>query len=203
MFMYFLVASHTLWGQPQTAQKNRASQLYPQMYLQKEVVHLRMQLNSCTWVPALNMQNSRNLWRTMTQTTVLPIHFSYGKGILFWQNSSQAAGLYFKDAILKITEQLLSWKAPLSFPSKTQTGALIKYLASVLLEVLSALCLEIQQFTFSSFQGSYISSFYHTIKNEKANPLYFTAFFHAVWLDLYDPSYLWSQAHSSTAIKNL
>lgn len=46
--------------------------------------------------------------------TALPRHFSHGKGICVWKNSSQVAGLYFKDAILEITEQLQSWKAPLS-----------------------------------------------------------------------------------------
>lgn len=83
------------------------------MYLQKEVVHLRMQLNSCTGVPALNMGNSWNFWRTMTQIQPYP-DISHREREHFWQNSTQAAGLYFKDAILKITEQLLSWKAPLS-----------------------------------------------------------------------------------------
>lgn len=31
-----------------------------------------MQLNSCTWVPALNMWNSWNFWRTMTQQQPYP-----------------------------------------------------------------------------------------------------------------------------------
>lgn len=68
----FFVASCALWGQPQTAQKTRAYRLNPQMYLKKKIVHLRMQLNSCTWVPALNMGNSWNFWRKMTQIQPYP-----------------------------------------------------------------------------------------------------------------------------------
>lgn len=172
------------------------------MYLKKEVVHLRMQLNSCTWVPALNMGNSWNFWRKMTQIHPYPnishVEREYFSGRTLRKSRSVFQGCtsedYWTIAVLEKHH----------FPLKnTDRSSFIKYRASVILAVLSVFCLEMQLFTFSSFQGSYRSSFYHSIKNEKANPQYFTAFFHAVWLDLYDPSYLWSQAHSSAAIKNL
>lgn len=148
------------------------------------------------------MGNSWNIWRKMTQIQPYP-------------NISHMERKYFSGRTLHKQQVFISrmqfWRLLNNcclgkhlFPLKnTDRSSFIKYLASVLLAVLPVLCLEMQLFTFSSFQGSYRSSFYHSIKNEKTNPQYFTAFFHAVWLDLYDPSYLWYQAHCSAAIKSL
>lgn len=112
----FHFASCALRGQSQIAWRTRALQLHPQIDPQKWMVCLRMHRRSC-----FKCRELTGLLDNSDTDIVFLRYFSYGQQTYFWQNSSTwVAGLYFKDIILNIIEQLQSWEELLSLQEHGQ-----------------------------------------------------------------------------------